>query len=444
MTKRLTSLVLALCLALGGAALSGYRVAEKYRTSLEYTYLRALNDLTDYMANLEIALQKGMYANTSAQQYGLTSKIQREAEGAKSALGQLPLSDTELDDLNKYIAQVGDYAQYLSRKLSSGGRISEEEMGNLKTLAGYAKDLTLDLQDISARFSDGSLHIGEAVEASKNLSEESEQEEELYLNSGFHEMSEGFVDYPTLIYDGPFSDHITQRKPKLLEGLETVSEENARSIAAEFLGVEPSSLSLTGNSAGNMPTYSFGREGMAVTVTKAGGYVDYMLDSREIGESTIGFEEATQKAKAFLSAHGMDSLQESYYVTANGICTINYAYEHEGVTYYSDLVKVGVALDDGSIVAFSATGYLMNHTERAFEEPALSLEEARAVLSPNLQVEREGMACVPTSGLNEVLCYEFECSGENGDRVLVYVNASTGMEENIFILLMSDGGTLVM
>lgn len=112
-------------------------------------------------------------------------------------------------------------------------------------------------------------------------------------------MSEGFVDYPTLIYDGPFSDHITQRKPKLLEGLETVSEENARSIAARFLGVEPSSLSPTGNSAGNMPTYSFGREGMAVTVTKAGGYVDYMLDSRTVGESVIGFEEATEKAKAF-------------------------------------------------------------------------------------------------------------------------------------------------
>lgn len=93
---------------------------------------------------------------------------------------------------------------------------------------------------------------------------------------------------------------------------------------------------------------------------------------------------------------------------------------------------------------FSATGYLMNHTERELEEPVLSLEEARAVLSPHLQVEREGMACVPTSGLNEVLCYEFECSGENGDKVLVYVNASTGMEENIFILLMSDGGTLVM
>ena len=62
---------------------------------------------------------------------------------------------------------------------------------------------------------------------------------------------------------------------------------------------------------------------------------------------------------------------------------------------------------------------------------------------PRLKVESGSLALIPTPGLNEVLCYEFQCTGENEDRVLVYINASTGMEEQIFILMQSDSGVLV-
>ena len=40
-------------------------------------------------------------------------------------------------------------------------------------------------------------------------------------------------------------------------------------------------------------------------------------------------------------------MKESYYVINNNICTINYAYVQDGAVCYSDLVKVGVALDSG-------------------------------------------------------------------------------------------------
>lgn len=440
---RIVSYAVALCLVLGMAALSGYTLAGKYRADLEYTYLRALNDLSDYMENLELALQKGIYANTSTQQYGLISKVQREAEAAKSALGQLPLNSAALDDLNQYIAQVGDYSLFLSGKLSSGEGLSEEEMSNLETLGEYAASLSLDLQEMTVRYaSEGALPIGESEKSFENL--EKETEDEPVFSDGFRKMSEGLVDYPALLYDGPFSDHIAGRKSKFLEGKEEVSEEAAGRTAADFLNVPQQKLTFTGSSAGNLPTYSFSCEGVDITVTKAGGYVDFLLNSREIGQATLTPEQALEKADSFLLGHGMENLKKSYYAAAGGVCMVNYAFEQGEVTCYSDLVKVSVALDTGEIVAYDAAGYLMNHTERSFEEPLLSPEQASARLSPRLSPEKEGLACVPTRGLNEVLCYEFECTGHNGDRVLVYLNAETGLEENIFILLMSDNGTLVM
>ena len=141
----------------------------------------------------------------------------------------------------------------------------------------------------------------------------------------------------------------------------------------------------------------------------------------------------------------MEGFVERYYSLNNGILTINYAYSADGVVYYPDLVKVGIAMDNGEMVSFDATGYLMNHTVRTLPNAALSAEEAQAKLSPLLQAEGETrLALVPGEGLDETLCYEFACTGEEGERVLVYIDVQTGYEEQILILLQDDTGTLVM
>lgn len=72
-------------------------------------------------------------------------------------------------------------------------------------------------------------------------------------------------------------------------------------------------------------------------------------------------------------------MKESYYAVYNNVCTINFAYENGGITYYPDLIKVGISLSDGSIYSLEARGYLTNHTERA--APDLS-NAAPAKLSP--------------------------------------------------------------
>ena len=61
-TVRIISFALATCVIFGGTTYSGYALANHCRTSLEYTYQRALSDLSDYIANLETTLAKGIYA----------------------------------------------------------------------------------------------------------------------------------------------------------------------------------------------------------------------------------------------------------------------------------------------------------------------------------------------------------------------------------------------
>lgn len=443
-TVRIISFALAACVILGGTTYSGYHLASRYRTNLEYTYQRALEDLSDYVSNLETTLTKGIYANTSPQQYGISAKLQLEASGAKAALGQLPLSDVELDGLNKFIAQVGDFASYLSGKLSKGETISQEEMASLEALGQYAKTLNLDIKDLQARYDGSGQQIGQPIQMANTLSLDTKQQEEPSVNSGFREMDDGFTDYPSLIYDGPFSDHIMRMKSRMLKDMPDIPEAEAKTAASEFIGATAEQLTATQASAGNLPVYNFSSENFSIAVTRAGGYVDYMLNTRTAGEAKLSYEEASQKAREYLDLHGISDMKESYYVISNNICTINYAYQKEDVVYYSDLIKIGIALDNGDVVSYNATGYLMNHCERELPQNRISVEEARASVSPKLTVEQESIAMIPTSGLNEVLCYAFQCSSENGDNVLVYINVETGLEEQILILLMSDGGILVM
>ena len=166
-----------------------------------------------------------------------------------------------------------------------------------------------------------------------------------------------------------------------------------------------------------------------------------MNNSREVKSSSLGYEEASKKARSFLDSRGIKNMKESYYVISDNICLLNYAYMQGNIICYPDLVKVGIALDNGEVVRFQTTGYLMNHTDRKLSAK-LTAAEAQKSVSPNLKVEQSRLALIPTPGLNEVLTYEFKCTGRQNERVLVYIDTETGFEDDILILQQSDSGVL--
>lgn len=419
--KRIATLiiVITIILSLGGATVYGYSQAEHYKRNMQYSYTRALSDLRDCVDNIQITLNKAVYANTATEQNGLAAELMRQSSMAKAAISVLPLTENSIDNVSKFITQVGDFSISISKKISEGGAISDSEFQSIEALETYAKKLQQDLQEIHPDFSSAN------------------------FNDSLKNTEEDFTNFPSMIYDGPFSDHIGQMKPKLTEGKQTIPQGNAQNIAADFLGLNESEFSHTPDTAGNMPTYNFtAKDGsIRICVTKAGGFVSDMANTRDIGDVKLDCNAAFEKARAFLNSRGIQNMKESYYIINDGICMINYAYQQDEIICYPDLIKVGVALDNGDIVRFQSTGYLMNHSDRALSA-SLSSADAQENVSKNLTVQSRRLALIPTPGLNEVLCWEFQCTGKNNDRVLVYINANTGFEEDILILESSDKGVL--
>lgn len=134
-------------------------------------------------------------------------------------------------------------------------------------------------------------------------------------------------------------------------------------------------------------------------------------------------------------------MKPTYYLKQGGAVTINYAYLQDNVTIYPDLIKVKIALDNGEVLGMETTGYLNNHTQRTIETPSISLEKAKALLNKKLSITSEDLAIIPTEWNTEIFCYEFKGRVDDTD-FLVYVNAQTGKEETILVIIDTPDGIL--
>ena len=431
-----------------GFGVQGHIRAEDYRRQLDSGYRQAFTELTTAAGELDAALEKVTYATTPALFTSLCAQAYAKALAAQSALGELPYGNVELEQTAAFFAKAGDYAMAMARGTNGEGVCTDENRETLRGLAAAAGELSATLQALQLQLDGGALHPEDVAAVEARLAAAAEDGGQITSGSAFQTVEADFPQVPTLIYDGPFSEHLSSRTPQMLEGLPQVTEEEARRAAAAFAGLRAEVFTRTSDGAGELPAWGFsaladGGE-LYVEITKQGGQVLQMLSSRPVGEAALSRKEGVEQAAAFLEEHGYRDMSPSYFLEGDGILTVHFAPVLDGVYCYPDLVKVGVALDNGDVVSFEAHGYLMNHGAREPAAPAVSADEAAERVDSSLTVLSRQLALIPTGGEYEVLCHEFKCQNADGGHVLVYVNAATGQQERILLLLEDENGTLVI
>ena len=435
---RFASFMLALVAVLAASNVIYMNKIKRLEYSVEASYSSAVEQLAQSADSIKTVLSKGRYASSPSMMTRLSENLTERAAEAKAALESLPVYGMSVDNLEKFLSQVGSYASSLSRKASAGGSLSEEEIKNVETLGECAERLSESLWELRTKM----LTNDEPI---SRLFSEIDGGVGKFISDGFSGIEDGLKDMPKLIYDGPFSDHILERTPLMTQNAEEISASEALEKAAKALD-EDSYLVLQCESSeeGKMPSYCFYSKGGRCAVSKNGGYIVYCIKSRSVDESTLTCEDAVRRADEYLKSLGISDMERTYYECYNNICTVNYACLDDGVLCYTDLIKVAVALDNGETVGFDARGYLVNHRERSFDEPSVSEQEAVDGAAEGLEVKGCRLAVIPTDSVEEKLCYELKCRSSKGDDILIYVNAETGEEEDILILLTSDDGVLTV
>ena len=90
-----------------------------------------------------------------------------------------------------------------------------------------------------------------------------------------------------------------------------------------------------------------------------------------------------------------------------------------------------------------ARNYLFSHVDRRLQAPAISAYEAEARVSPQLEIQSQALALIPLTPETERLCYEFKCT-MGGDSYILYIDALDGSEAQVFRIIDSEDGTLVI
>lgn len=424
------------CLAF--AAASHYR-AEKYRRSIEISYARSLTELNDYMTNIITGISKSPYAGTPGQSEKIASSLWRDCSCAKSCLEALPYTEETTQSMNKFLSQVSDYSMFLAEKGRSNQEITDEMYRQLGELKKYGINVKEMINGMSLDIQQGT--SWKAAEKNSGMITDSSLP---YVTDGYYEYKDELTTYPTLIYDGPYSDKIYQKEAELLKSEKYIDREAARKVAAEFTKIKYEDMKDAGEKNDNLECYIFSGSNYTVGITKRGGYVLGMLNSAAIGTERINTKKAVKKAEDFVKSKGYTGLKSIGYETYENICTVNFANTQNGAVIYPELIKVGVSLDKGEITFFDSSSYITNHKQRKMPKELKKADEAQNVLSKNLAVKSSTLAVIPGYGTSEKLCHQFVCSAEDGTEVIVYVNALTLDEEDILIVLKSQECSLTV
>ena len=414
--------------------------AKKYKTEVNTAQQRALIQLCEYLDSIETDLTKTMYTDSPKMLASLSDDLNTRSSGAKTSLSALSSGDTQLYNIYKFLSQVGDYTASLNAKAAAGQSISPKERQTLKKLLSYADSLSQQFSYVSELLNSRYLSFEELDDTL--ISADKASESMVTFMSAASDAEESMTDMPSLIYDGPFSDNMLTKESELLKGEKDISRAEAKKLAAKYLDAEEKYVAFDGETAGKTAAYTFTKGNSRAAVTVKGGHLAYIITDYLAGEEKLTGNDCVEKASAFLYDCGYKNMVSTYYSSFDGVCTVNFAYMQNKYICYPDLIKVGISLTDGTVVSMDATDYLMNHVERDIPAPRLSYEAACANIADTLTVKKGYMAVIPTDAGGENFTYELLCESADGRNILVYIDTQTGEEDDILILLYSDGGTL--
>lgn len=446
--RKMYSIVVVIIAVVAVFGLYQYRNASMLRQKLDNQYNRAFYDMTGYVNNVEVLLVKSMISASPTKTASLLQEAWRQANLAQTNLGQLPVSQQILSKTSKFLTQVGDLSYSLNNQNMQGKPLSEEQFKTLKSLHQLSLSLEKSLNDLQTQLNVGRLKWGELER--KGTAFFKKASTNLTLQN-FENINKIFQEYPTLIYDGPFSDHLATQKPKGLTGEKISSQEAKKKVQSFFTGRGIENITEIDKKNAGISTYSYKvtfknapkDQTATIDLTQTGGQIFAMLYPRAAAAEKLTVDQAKAAGKKYLEDHGFPGMKDTYYLRQGNVAVINYAYQQSGVIMYTDLIKVKVALDNGEIVGVETKGYLSAHTQRSLPEPKISLEQARAKINPKLNVTGGQLAIIPTDYRTELFTYEFKGKLDNQD-FLVYINAETGKEENILMIIDTPNGILTM
>lgn len=440
--KRRTIALIVVFVLIAGILTAGFisttMTASGYAGQLENVYQRSFYELISNVNDLETNLSKSLISSNKTAQEKNLYKVWQQCDLCASNISRLPLNHNSIDKTTKLVNQLGGFSYYLLEKVKNNQEITEGDYSSLNELHSLCLDIQKTINDYANSLSHN-YSILKDVKFDNNSTG---------FSSTFVSMQDSSVEYPTLIYDGPFSDSTLNKKIKGLNEKYYSVDEAELIIKEGFSDYAIKSIDYLGSTKGKFETYNFqltstkGKE-IYIQITKKGGKILTVSSYANTTEKNLDLEGCMLEAEEFAKKLNFEDVKAVWGTVVENVAYINLTAMANDVIIYPDMIKVKVAMDSGEVVGWEACAYCYNHIERNLEPAKITKEQARAKVLSSLNVEDEKLAIIPIEFGEEKLCYEFKATKDDAT-FYVYINAQTGEEENILKVIKTDNGELLM
>ena len=410
-----------------------------YANQLENNYQRSVYELLNDVNNIESNLSKAVVSTGTTARQKIFNTIYTQCTQASEDLSRLPISHESIDQTTTFINQAGGFSYYIENKLKNSEALSDDDSKSISELHSMSVYIKQILNDFVSK-NNGKYNI---LADSKNQTDNNNN----VFNDMFSTMQAEGVEYPTLIYDGPFSESQTKKEIKGIVGEEITKENAQNEIEKLYDGKNIKNLEYLGETDGIFKTYNFiltneqNRE-IYIQITKKGGFVLTISSYAGSDKDELELSACEQKAEEFAQSLGLD-VKAVWSTKVTGMAYINLTPIVDGVIIYPDMIKVKVSCSTGEVLGWEAQSYAYNHIERANLTATISESTARSKISSLLTIETQKLTLIPVQYGNETLCYEYKCTLDNST-YYVYIDAKTGDEVQILKVVATTSGKLLI
>lgn len=405
-------------------------------TQLENIYKMNYYELVDSVNTADMKISKILASSDENFQAKTLSELSQSAKEMQGNIATLPLSNENILASVRFINQMSGYSQVLQEKIDGGESLTEQDLEILNQMHETLTEMKRYLNRMSIEM----LHGYSILDASQNLNGDSQ------FSVDFAQIKDEGTDYPTMIYDGPFSDSVVNQKIKGLTGSEISKDDAYKKVDKIFKNI--SSIKYEGQTNGKFNTYNFSLvdfdgQTLYVQVTKIGGHILTVSGNVESAGKNISFEQAKKIATDFANENGIENVEIVWSEELESQAYFNITPKVENIIFYPDLVKVKVDLEHGNVIGYDAISYFTNHTGRTLAHPTFSIEEMKEKIDESFEIKNSRLVLAPLDYNREVVCFEFECE-RDGATYYIYLNATTGIEENILKVVETNDGSKLM
>ena len=434
----IVALSVAVLILLGALSFTMFTPLDEYMTSSTKEQ-QSFYDLVGYVDNIEINLSKTVVSKDNEKRQKLLSDIRVESSLATENVSKMTIQDQDKYYTTKFINQIGDFSKYLLEKLIDGKELTETDIKTLKQMHEIVSKLKLSLSELA-----------NSIDENYDFKSLYEGDDGDIIISKFKDLENQAVSYPHMIYDGAFSDGTDGKVAKYINDLEEISKMQAQEkFKNYFSSYNLKNVELIGETNGKViETYNLeatDEDGVTINaqISKKGGMLVLFNYFKECNDDNIDLAKAKELAEQFVNQVGYKDMKAVWMANSGNTVTVNFASVHNGVICYPDLVKVNVCRERGVVSGIEASSYIYNYQERKVETATVKLSDAKEKVSSEINVESSRLAIIPKGESEEVLAYEFTGTS-NGSTYYVYIDAKTGKEVDIFKVIETTEGLLLM